>query len=141
MDQTDYRYVAGLFDGEGSVSIATSKRPSGRPYFYMRVRINMANRNIIEQLHKAYGGCVVKTRPKGGVGHPIYNWQLSGRGAKSFLLGIREHSICKREVIDIGLEFISTLGVDAYSQGGVSDKINRRRSMLRELLMALNKRD
>lgn len=63
LQETDWAYIAGLLDGEGYLGITSRSRQhkgsrqiipskSYRP----RIAINMTNKQIIEYLHKLFGG-------------------------------------------------------------------------------------
>lgn len=75
-------YLAGLFDGEGCVSIS-------RPYGYLRVSVVNTNRELCEVFHRAFGGSVSMTAPAGyrPGWKAQYQWIAQGRAATK----AREH--------------------------------------------------
>lgn len=105
MIETDRAYYAGFFDGEGSVGLFKS---SAKDRIYINVRVRLVNTQfeVLEEIHRAYGGSLSKeplwlhTRQK-----PIKQWQANGSAAVSFLTDIRPYIRLKGPQIDLALEF------------------------------------
>ena len=99
-------YIAGLFDGEGCVSISRKKSTGVNPSYGLNVSVSNCHRGVLELLQRIYGGYVkhyIETRPNQ---RNWFTWQLSGgKMAASFLADIRPYSIIKAEEIDLALEF------------------------------------
>lgn len=60
----DIRYVAGFFDGEGSVYIGKTKPNSKTrsPRYTLQIMITNSDKAILEKIHEFFGvGCVVLT--------------------------------------------------------------------------------
>src|SRR5437763_682904 len=54
-NKTELFYVAGLFDGEGSICIGVSKRRGRSRAHWLQVQITNTNRRLIEWLHGRFG--------------------------------------------------------------------------------------
>ena len=95
-------YLAGFFDGEGWVGYHIVKRPN-RTYFRLAVGIVQTNYEVINIIHKLYGGHIVKpTRRPNRKQH----WQVNliGRYAYYFLLDIEKYLIVKKEITNLCME-------------------------------------
>ena len=85
---TQLAYIAGLFDGEGSVSRYQEKRKNRKsPTWVIRCEVNMTDRAIIKWLHETLGfGSFHKKPPsKNQLGSRMqYRWCCSYRDALKF---------------------------------------------------------
>jgi hypothetical protein len=61
-------YVAGLYEGEGSVNVNAG---------CIRIRVSMTDREPLERLHATCGGALRGPYPQ-RKGKPMYVWELSG---------------------------------------------------------------
>ena len=115
---TQWAYLAGIMDGEGSWSIASGgRKPSiGHPKGYINWQLKISIGNTNEILHDwllenvggaKYLGHQSKTdKQKSG-----YNWQLHGKeNMKEFTLGILPYLVLKREQALLALETIAVEG-------------------------------
>lgn len=57
----DWVYTAGLVDGEGSITIGTSKKRWA--FFSIRLSVAMTNQNVITWLHDVFGGTLMERQP------------------------------------------------------------------------------
>ncbi len=89
--ELDPRYVAGLFDGEGWISVAVNQ--SG----YTNVHIGIAMKHsVVADVHDKYGGSL-RIRKDG-----LYQVDLQGkRDALRFLQDIKGHLRVKRRVAEL----------------------------------------
>ena len=96
MTDTDIAWCAGLFEGEGSIFIASQIRTNGKRYQYARATLKMTDLDVIEKFHQLVGcGIVVKqTKPQSENRKLTYCWQLT----------------TKNELIDLMLKFYPYLG-------------------------------
>lgn len=115
MDETSVAWVAGLFEGEGSI-IFTGKTS-------VAVTVFMTDQDVLEKLHVVSGAGTLrgpylnKNRP---THKPIWKWTIhKGDQADDFLRAIRPHmGQRRRERIDAALERLSYMrGRDKCSKG------------------------
>lgn len=104
-------YLAGLFDGEGTVAIyeSSAMRPDGirRPIWIYQVQIANTYAPVLSQIAFQIGGNVVlKSRGKDNW-RQGFVWRLCGDPAAEFLRLIRPFSIIKADEIDEALRFRS----------------------------------
>ena len=103
MTETERAYIAGLFDGEGSVDYAQrwEKRTKGK-YKVWRIHceISMTHQYIIEWVHETLGiGTVRPKKVKEGL-KPQWRWRCGFRDAYSFAKIVWPHVQVKLHKIE-----------------------------------------
>lgn len=87
-------YWAGLFDGEGCVSISNGGR--------VQVSVTQKNPEVLQILQKEFGGHIYLKSSK--VLDPISHWKTCGKeDSFNFLSAIYPYSIIKKNEIEIGI--------------------------------------
>lgn len=99
--ERDLAYIAGLFDGEGSVVIDRSHSNSYR----LKVAFTMTNQEGIAHCAQTFGGRVFPSPPPRRRWSPRYQWHIHGDKAYRFLKAIRPFTRVKSPEIDIALAF------------------------------------
>ena len=99
MDETLKAYFAGIFDGEGCISVAIGNSGGDMP----QLQINVSNqcRELVTELKKYYGGSISTQRTH-------FGWSIRNKSAETFLTDIEPYSIIKRNSIKIGIMLAST---------------------------------
>ena len=103
----DIAYIAGLFDGEGSVRLRFRDRHKksksrGRSYNHhvkeYELQISITNKNIdcLTFCQKRYGGRIYKMLRK----VPAYTWSIQGKKALVFIEDVRPFVIVKKPHIE-----------------------------------------
>jgi len=124
MSEVDKAYIAGLFDGEGNISIhcEEGRNRSTAQYYSLRCTIRMTHFPVVEWVQEVTGlGSLLplKIQPRKGNGKgndpnlpqkakhnkAILAWTLGTRQAEQFLMAIRPYTKVKAEEIDTVLEF------------------------------------
>lgn len=77
MDDAERGYLAGIIDGEGCLSMREYKRKHSAPGYRVEVRVNNADKDIIDRLHAAFGGTVEPM--KNYVNRPLYTWRVGSK--------------------------------------------------------------
>ena len=112
MTDLELGYMAGIFDGEGSLSITS--RPEGKGYkspshnmYGLSIQVSMKNRHVVEWIHNNFGGNAYRYRQNGGAFGKgfISVWSMTGSQAHNFLGLIVNLLIEKREQATIALKF------------------------------------
>lgn len=110
------QYVAGLFDGEGCLSI--SKRViKGKHEKYVRYRLKIkitgTDLRVLELLKDWFGaGNIYRKFPSKKIQErkPCYDWVLAGKANMlRFISFIKQYSIIKEQHIKLALEFLATV--------------------------------
>ena len=104
---TQLAYIAGLFDGEGSVRLRFRRRrrvlrdgtksPSLQSWYELETDISNKNRECLELCQSLYGGRIYETKNRKT---PICHWRLFTGRAAAFLKDIRPYVIIKRPHLD-----------------------------------------
>lgn len=104
------QYIAGLFDGEGSICITKRTQPTYRlGYgFTLDVAICMRDLNILKNLQERYGGSLIKKKWVKYQKSNAYYWRLSNNKALSFLKEIGPLLIIKGEQASVAVSFQET---------------------------------
>lgn len=112
-------YVAGLFDGEGFVSIIYCKRRKWKSdetkhIVSFRIIVGIANtfQPVLIQVQRQFGGDIhLNTKGRTSFHKDVLCWKLTGaQGQINFLNTIAPYAIIKNEQISTGLSFLGTVG-------------------------------
>lgn len=104
-NQPPIEYLAGIFDGEGSVCITMmGGRARKRPLHVLAVVVAMCHEEIIVAFHGRFGGEIRREALRENR-RQQWRWRATGATAASFLAEIEPHLIVKREQALLGLEF------------------------------------
>ena len=105
MKKLDLAYMAGLFDGEGSISIGKHlKIGRWNPTYSLKVTMAMANPYIPHLFQMAIGG-VVKGYERKGKRLPTWYWYLESKKAIPFLEAIMPYLRLKQDEARLAQEF------------------------------------
>jgi hypothetical protein len=121
MSMLNHEYVAGLFDGEGTIRIAKWEKPNSPHIRYcLYGGIGMCHLPIIKLLQETYGGSFNENRhdkrnPRARI---QFLWIVSSQKAASFLRHIQPYAIVKLDQIDLALEFQKHMDANPYRQAG-----------------------
>lgn len=116
MDKTKWSYLAGLFDGEGCISIAsrphaTVDKRNGKDVVWKRtsLQISIANTNLalMRWLISNFGGVFYTYEFDNQKWKTRYSWQPKGRrNREEMLLGILPYLVLKAEQANLALQYI-----------------------------------
>ena len=104
-------YIAGIFDGEGTVTINVYN--ANRPYGiikvrYLQVSLSSTDRDTINYLKDTFGGSVFTTKAIGNR-KEIRRWLIVSRTATDFLARVLPYLRVKKEHAILGIDFQLTL--------------------------------
>ena len=110
-------YVAGLFDGEGMVSVIYAKRkkwktnPQINTYgFKIVIGISNTYKPIIDMLKKQFDGDISASSRISDRHKTVWSWKVTSKETqKKFLEYIKDDVIIKKEQVSSGLVFIDTM--------------------------------
>lgn len=105
----DIRYVAGLFDADGWITINKWDH-KGRDYIRYQLFVGLAQVHypIIARLKIQFGGLLHRqdsASKRNSKCRIAYQWRLSSRDARQFLKDIRPWLVVKRPQADLAIEF------------------------------------
>lgn len=126
------QYIAGFFDGEGSVSIATNHTKTSRKNYYLKVQIANTFKDLLDQIKDNYGGYIWEVKKKTSHHKQSYVWVVVSRQAERFLTDILPHLLIKKPQALLGLEFQKrlTTGGGKLKKEEKDFRINTRNSMI-----------
>lgn len=106
MDSNILAYVAGLFDGEGCVTISSSISPrNGTHYYVLYVMVYNTNMDIILQLKDWFGGFIITNDRKGSGHKDCYCWRVAANKAYEFLELIISYVRIKNKQVRLAMTF------------------------------------
>ena len=98
-------YIAGLFDGEGWITVNKNKKT-----FIPVVGIKMNGFNLLKKLHNEFGGYFYQR--KNYINRPLTEWTLKGAfQVIPFLKKIKPFLIIKKEQAQLCLELCNTFSI------------------------------
>jgi hypothetical protein len=146
-------YIAGMLDGEGTISINRHKRTDiklNTPSLRYKLFINVVNTNedVIRFIHKIFGVGNVQFRDRSKEFHRQnqFKWQVDGDKAKDVLKSLLPYMIIKKEETEIAIEFQELLnkqenfGHRGYCHNPLTKEELELREKLRVKLMTCNRR-
>jgi hypothetical protein len=98
-------WLAGFFDGEGSVSVQISYSA----YATVSVTLTQKDAKILALVMLKYNAGNVKSY-KGANGATCHRWRVRGKSAEQFLTEIAPYTIVKRRQIEKALELLKFVG-------------------------------
>lgn len=101
MKKVDYAYIAGFFDGEGSIGI--TKRKAGD--YQLLVSIGQANRFPLKWLQFNFGGCLQTTLSNKPHIQTMYRWRVVANDAFEFLTTIYPYLILKKAEAELAIKW------------------------------------
>lgn len=112
MKKTDLAYVAGIVDGEGSISLINVGH---NPKRTMTVVVQVANTNewLVQWLRFSFGGWVTtakRTEVQAQKWKPCYQWRVTALLAFDFLKLITPYLRLKKPQAEIALQFLEMRG-------------------------------
>jgi hypothetical protein len=135
-------YVAGLIDGEGTVTANLRPSPrTGRDGLHYRIMLSNSHHETIRWLGQHYGGKVYMPRARNAKHKALATWYIGSVDAVAVLIRVLPYLRIKRRQARIVL-LLSRLGY-VYGRAGhreVSDSRRRRRVVLVEEISRLNHR-
>ena len=140
----DAIYIAGLFDGEGCISLSKSTYLRSRcktSTYILRARIRMTDIEIVKWLHKTIGGRFYGLRKVKITHHkPYAEWGVAGKNTVEFLSQIYPYLKVKKLQTQVAFEYGKTLKVGTLHRQQLSSNIVLIREELRNKMLKLNKR-
>ncbi len=89
-------YFAGLFDGEGSISLVKNNM---RGYYYRRpsIQLSMCHKGIIYDIKRSFGGHVYRQKRKTKSGFTVWKWMCCDKKNCTLILcWLRHYLVVKR---------------------------------------------
>ena len=125
-------YAAGLFDGEGHVSV-TCNRANTRPYLTAACGISNQNRAVLDWIKTLFGGNVYCSNPpKDSRARATYAWVTRSKALiTAFLEAVLPYLRIKRRQAELGIEF--EVGIVGLGERVTKEEAARREAIRLEL--------
>ena len=122
-----YSYLAGVFDGEGTVQINTrTQKNRTTPSLEMRLSLANTDFRIPILFHKTFGGSYIELPPK-GTRRSSLDWRVNGKVAIEAANRLIEFSVTKKDQLLLFLY----IGETVVKIGGrTGDEVNAERSRI-----------
>lgn len=138
MSRLDYAYCAGLFDGEGCVSIVNDKS-AGWNSWRLMIQMNSTSVASLNKMIGMFGGRYIehKRTPNNNLTPRFvaYHWALNGSKAYEALKKMKPFLIEKKAQSDIAIKFfIHQKHTPNHSVRGLSESVIRKREDFLERL-------
>lgn len=102
--EVELAYTAGLFDGEGSLSIFKCSRGNS---YGLSIAIQITDKEVLDYISSLFGGKVTSIKRRENNKRDTWTWSLHSLKAKSFLVKIYPFLRLKKESAAICIEFVS----------------------------------
>lgn len=142
LTETEKAYIAGVFDGEGNVSVCKNKPNPPRwknPQYQLVAAIANSNRSLLDFVSSKFSGTGSKSGPYGPYpsnkanGKPMYYLRFSGKQCKLFLRVILPYLHLKREQAKLALRYPLLSSRTHTDHGITSDQLVEREELFREM--------
>src|SRR5271155_455189 len=101
--ENTYIYMAGLFDGEGSVMIAHTKKVKNGPHYYhLKICLSNTHWGCMTFLRDNFGGCINWVPEYKG--KRCWFWTLHSRKAANLLQHLLPYMVIKKREAKIAVE-------------------------------------
>ena len=97
-------YLAGFFDGEGSVSVVNSLN-NGRHSFQVWVQVSNTDIDILETYQRLFKGQIRKLSKKKAHHKQAWMWRVVSKQAVAFLTAIEPYLTIKKEQAQLAIKF------------------------------------
>lgn len=118
-------WCAGLFDGEGCISI---HRQSGTGTYHLMLRMNMTDESTVRRFRSRIGLGTVRQYPSRGIRVPSYIWGCyARREMTTFLCMLLPYLVTKRRDAQVALRFLSESDVAHHPKFWAAMRKNKTR--------------
>jgi len=142
LSDVELSYIAGFFDGEGSITIHENCRPSPRgktPNHTLQVSIGNTDPRVLVRLKACFGGGLSYRKSTNPKWRGIAQWCVRAKMALPFLLAIFPYLRMKQDAARIAIKYQRTKKMSGPFR--VSDKDIAWRESCRKEIRRLNARE
>lgn len=125
--EQEISYLAGLFDGEGCVTVSRGVR-KGKERIKSRISVGMTTPEPLFIYKRIFGGAISVKEPKKKNWKTCYDWHLQGKKVELFLRVIEPYVLVKKDKLLLSLSLLSYYGSGSPRKIELGDKISRRRA-------------
>jgi LAGLIDADG DNA endonuclease family protein len=132
------QWLAGFFDGDGYVGIMRFRSSASARKWYLRLKCNFTNKDVftLAVIAKKFGCSQPILKQAKKYKSDVYELDICGERAVSFLETIKDYVIIRREQVELALEFASIMHVGSGNK--LSDEQISKGIELRNKISELN---
>jgi len=135
-----WQYIAGFFDGEGSIFATKQIRKDKRIACRIHISLTNTNTKVMEAISKFSGLKLHRTAYRNKkYGRVRIDIKETGIKAANFLKKIKPYSISKRKQVQLALKFATTIRNKKNPRTRVLQKELKNREKIRNKVKKLNK--
>jgi hypothetical protein len=127
MVNTELAYAAGLFDGEGSISLV---RQNNNRSHSPQVAVASNDYEVLAWFQKRFGGHIVTKQPRKSTHSVSYDWRLTDRRALAFLQMIRPYLVIERKIRRIDLLLNEYIACTPRNGRYTNEMIERKQALI-----------
>lgn len=134
LQQADYSYAAGYFEGEGFATIAKVRNRDGEfGWYHISAGVASTELEAVEFFKTTFGGSIHIDNNRTGKARPLHRWVTASKNAGVFLRSILPYLKLerKRRTVEIALELQSIV---EQPRGDKYNKLSRDELEVRENL-------
>ena len=98
-------YLAGFFDGEGSVYIMKGKNSQGNPAFFLEISFTNSNREVLEYAQSLFKGKITESKDPRPLKKMVYRLRIRSNQALDALKQMLPFLKVKKEQAKMGIKF------------------------------------
>lgn len=138
MKDTDWAYLAGFLDADGSIAIDKTRRSKGGSWCWaVKIHITNSHRDTLEWLVTVLDGSIYLVNKQAPKHHrTMWRWVVFGRAAGPLLFNMLPYLRVKKKRAEIALRFIETI----TNKGRLSEEDKQLRLYLSAQLTQMNRR-
>lgn len=133
VDIQELAYAAGLFDGEGSISLVRHRENRTHS---PQVSIASTDYEVVNWFQERFSGSIVTKQPRMSNHSVSYDWRLTDRRALAFLELIRPYLVIERKIRRIDL-LLNDYVACTPRNGRYTDEMLERKQALLETFFSL----
>lgn len=137
--EAEKAYIAGIIDGEGSISIVHRKSGAKR-YYRLSCSVSNTSKELMDYLKAKAGGCVYSPNcdspERRQNRRRLYHWGLADRASENLLREVYPYLVIKKKQAGIGLRLQESK--KAPGKKGILPYVLGLREAMKRRVMALN---
>lgn len=129
-------YMAGIIDGEGSITITDCSEKQGRSFFTTSLGISSTDEVLIDWIIDNFGGWKGEYTPKqlpANSRKRVYRWQITGKNLEAILTLVYPHLVIKKREADIMFKMRETYHMLKPQQPITDEIVELRKKYTKEL--------
>ncbi len=103
-NELEIAYLAGIFDGEGCISIVWRDNPLNTSVA-LRCEVGMTDLHPLSLFQRIFGGSIKRRVPTGNY-KLLYHWQINYRRAETLLHALEPYLTVKKEKANLALSLL-----------------------------------